>query len=444
MIYDPLVRIGEDGTPQPGLAVSWTQESPTVWVFGLRANVVFSDGEPLTATAVTEALAYLGTPAGQRDSIASQDIGRTVARVRARDPLTVEIVTRTPDPILPLHLGFLRLPAPEAWRRSGRDGFAVQPVGTGPFKVSRWSSGRVSLAAHAAAWRKPRLDGIEVSIVADPVARVQAFASGAVDVAMGVPAEDRAAIAAVGGRLAPRAAPNVHFLAFVTTRPSPLQDRRVRQALNYAVDKQALIAAFVGNAAAPASQFSHAGAFGFDPDLAPYPYDPDRARALLADAGHAAGFAFEALLDVTTGGVADWYQRIAQDLAAVGVRLTVRATPTVRIAEHVMKGDWPADSFGWTFAGFDSLRGYRFRSCALQVPYTCDPALTPLIAAAEAAPTEAGRRQATQAVLRAERDNPPGILLWRAVNFDALARTVVDYGASNDFIAWDRVALAAP
>ncbi len=442
MIYDPLTVVGEGGIAKPGLASAWTQESANRWVLTLRPGVRFSNGEAFTSAAVVDALTYLMTPEGQRDSVASQDIGKTIERVSARDDLTVELVTRSPDPILPVHLSFVRVPAPAAWRKAGRSGFATQPIGTGPFAVTSWSPEKVSFRAVRDSWRAPKVDGIEVNIVTDPVARTQAFASGVADIAMGVTPEDRATIAAAQGRLAPRPAPNVHFLAFVTTKESPLRDARVRRALNYAVDKSGLIDAFLAGAIEPASQISHRGAFGFNEALAPYPYDPAKARALLKDAGFPNGFAFTVVLDTAASGVVDWYQGIAQNLAAIGVKMTIRPTPVSRITEYVLKGNWPVEGFGWTFAGYDSLLGFRFRSCAMQPAYTCDPALMPLIAAAAEAPTEAARRSATEAALAAERDAPPGILLWRAVNFDALRNTVSGYEVVNDIIAWDKISLA--
>ena len=98
MIYDPLTQVGADGNVEPGLAVSWTQETPTTWVFRLRPGVTFSNGETFDATAVTDALAFLSTPQGQRDSIASQDIGKTVASCRAWPPTCISSPSSPPRP----------------------------------------------------------------------------------------------------------------------------------------------------------------------------------------------------------------------------------------------------------------------------------------------------------------------------------------------------------
>jgi peptide/nickel transport system substrate-binding protein len=204
-----------------------------------------------------------------------------------------------------------------------------------------------------------------------------------------------------------------------------------------------LINAFLNGATSPAGQISHPGAFGFDSALQPYPYDPAKAKALLAEAGYAGGFAFTTVIDASAGGnYTGWYQQVAQYLAAVGVHMTVRAAPTSQITEYVLGGKWPVEAFGWTFAGFDSLRGYRFRSCEMKPAYNCDPDLMPMIAAAENATTETARRTATQAVLAAERDRPPGIILWQKVDFDALSKRVGGFSVVNDRIAWDKISLS--
>lgn len=439
MIFDSLTLVGPDGTALPSLAVRWQRESDRVWVFHLASGVKFSNSEDFTADAVVAALEYLRTPDGRRESSANMDATQSIAGARARDPLTVEVTTIDPDPILPLHLSFLRIPAPGAWAKAGRDEFVHAPVGTGPFTVETWTPALVTLKRNPHAFRPPRVDGATIRVIGDPTARVQAFASDAIDVALVLSAQDRGPIEDSGGQLIARAAPMVTFMLFVTNKDTPLKDVRVQRALNYAVNKEAMIASFLDGATKPASQFSHEGAFGFDPTLKPYPYDPERARALLKEAGVADGFAFTVLLDTATAGYAETYQQIAQDLAHVGVHMSVRATPVTRIAEFVQTAQWPAEAFGWTFAGFDSMRGYLFRSCGWHHPYHCDPEMTPLLAAANAAPTEEGRLKATQAALAFERERPPGVLLWRGVSFDGIGARVSGFTTEEDVIRWDKV-----
>ncbi len=441
MVFDPLIGVGPAGQAQAALAVAWYPESPTVWVLALRPNVQFSDGTAFDSAAVVAAFDYLRTDEGRRDSVASMDVSTSIARVEAREPLVVAITTLKPDPVLPLHLSFVRIPSPVQWTTLGRDGFARTPVGTGPFSVTDWQENRVTLKANVKSWRGPRVEALDVVKIPDPSARVQALVSGAVDIALGIAPEDRAAIERAGGRIVSRPMPLVHFLAFVTTNDTPLKDRRVRQALNHAVDTKAIIAAFLDNAVTPATQFSHEGAFGFNPDVQPYAFDRDKARALLGEAGYAKGFSFSTVLDGTSGGnYVDWYQRIAQDLSAVGVTMSLRMSSSVQMIQSVQTGVWGSDAFAWSFAGFDSLRGYRFRSCAWSHPYHCDPNIMALIALADAATGQTERLQRTREVLAAEAADPPGLMLWRGVAFDGLSKGIADFAAEDDVIRWDRVA----
>ncbi len=439
-IFDSFTRIGPNGQVLPGLATDWSQETPTRWVFSLKADVTFSNGEPFDADAVIAAFDYLQTDEGRRDSVASLDMKTAVVSFGARDPLTVEIETAEPDPILPLHLSFIRIPAPRHWQDVGRVEFQRAPVGTGPFYVDSWTTSRLELSAFEKSWRSPKVDRISMLQIKDPTARLQAFMSEAVDIAFDLAPEDGADVETIGGRLLSRPAPLVNFLLFVTTKDTPLKDVRVRRALNYAANKTQLLTAFFADAVPPASQFSHPMAFGFDPTLPPYPYDSDRAKALLDESGYADGFEFTMLIDPSRGGsYADWFQQLAQDFSAVGVTMTIRATTAARMIESVQTGDWPAEAFAWTFAGFDSIRGYRFRSCNWRAPYHCDPAMIPLIESAHQSETESARLATTHATLAYERDNPPGVLLWQGVGFDGVARQVSEFIVEQDFVRWDRV-----
>jgi peptide/nickel transport system substrate-binding protein len=341
---------------------------------------------------------------------------------------------------------FLRIPEPETWRRLGPLDFARAPVGTGPFVLERWRDGRVSLSAHRGSWRAPKVDRVEIVMIPDQAARVQALTSGAVDIAIGLTPEEEPAIAAAGARLHIHLKPETSFLAFVSTKPGevkdvPVKDIRVRRALNYAVNKQAIIDTILGGATAPASQISHPQAFGYNPDLAPYPYDPAKAKALLAEAGFPDGFDLPILLVGGFNNFDSIYQLIGIDLAAVGVRLKILRNTPAKQQEYVYQGGWPTLGFAMTSSMFDPLGGYRIRSCAWPHPYHCDPAIMPLIDAAQVAPTPELRAELTRKVMAAEHDNPPGIILWQSPGFDGVSHRVSGYKASEDFIPFHDLAL---
>lgn len=433
-LFDTLTVMGRDGTIQPSLAVKWVAETPTRWVITLRENVVFSNGEPLTSDAFVTAIDYLLTPEGRVESVGSQLANYTVTSAKARDALTFEINTAEPDAVLPLHLMFLRGIAPGAWRKQGPQGFASNPVGTGPYVLERWGAGKVELRANTTSWRVPKIENLEIIQIADQAARVQALTSDAIDVAYGITPDERETVESVGGTFVVYPTPETLFLAFVTMKDSPVKDARVRRALNYAVNKQNIIQNILGGATTPASQFSNAMAFGYNPDLKPYEYDPAKAKKLLAEAGFKDGFHLPALLVGNFNNTDSVYQQVASDLANVGVTLELRRATFAKYMEYMYQGGWPSLAFGMNSNGYDPLNAYRIRSCSWTHPYHCDEALMPLIQAARSATDPEQRRLLTQKVLAAERDNPPGILLWQNPYFDGVSKRVIGYSATEEQI----------
>ena len=443
VVFDGLTIVDENGETQPALAVAWHQETPDIWVFRLRSGVTFSNGEPFDADAVVAAVnTILTTPEGTSSSVGAAFKRLQVEKAKARDTLTVAITTRRPDALLDQYMQALRVPAPQALADVGMAAFALEPVGTGPFVVTSWSEGRVTFEAFPESWRTPQEDGLEIIQLSDISARRQGVISGSLDVAMGLAPEDAEDIESIGGRLWIRPEPGNNFMAFLTVRDSPLKDVRVRHALNYAVNKQRIIDVFLDGAVEPLGQMAHSTSFGFAADVEAYPYDPDLARSLLAEAGYADGFDVPTL--IVPGGTAnsqDWYQQIAQDLAQVGVRVELRPSTLPKYLEYMYNGGWPGLAFAMSSYTFDPLATYRSRSCSWTHPYHCDPTIMPLIEAAMAAETPEDRRRLTEDVLRHEHTIPPGIFLWQGVSFEGLGPRVKEYWSGADTMRVESIVL---
>ncbi len=433
-IYDTLTTMGPDGNVQPGLAVKWVAETPSRWVITLRENVKFSNGEPFTSESVVTAIEYLLGPKGRSESVGSQINTYGVISAKARDALNVEISTNRPDAILPLHLMFLRMIAPEAWRKLGPEGYQAAPIGTGPFKVTRWAAGKIEMDANRTSWRAPKIDKLEILQIAEPTARVQALTSGAIDIAYGISPDERDAIEAEGGKLVTYKTPETSFIAFVTVKDSPVKDVRVRRALNYAINKQRIIDTLMYGATTPSSQMTHPLGFGYNPDLKPYEYDPAKAKALLAEAGYPKGFDLPTSMVGNANSDDTMLQQIATDLAAVGVKMELRRITFAKNLEYVYQGGWPSLAFSMRSNGYDPMNAYRIRSCGWTHPYHCDEAMMPLIEAARDATTPEERRARTQKVMAHEHDNPPGLILWQTPYFDGVAKRVIGYSATEEQI----------
>lgn len=445
-IFDTLTTTDKDGNPLPALALSWRQETPLTWIFHLRPNVTFANGEPLTAEALLVSVAHMTSKMGRGETI-----GSTLYQIESAeriDDLTVRIRLNEADPLFPLHVAVWRIAAPKQWQTLKLPAGAKDAVGSGPFVIARRGEGSLLLTANPRAWRKASVGALELVTIADTTARLQAFVSGAVDVSMALPRDAGPAVERVAGRLAPRLTPQVDFIAAGTERRKvPLDDVRLRRALNYAVNRELMTKYILGNATRPASQLSVPGSFGYDPDLKPIPYDPAKARQLIREAGYPKGLSLS--MAVSSGDVASdtiYYQQIGSDLKKVGINLEIVSRPINRQLQDIFLGNVSSDLFNMNTRGTDPIVDYRHRSCLRPSParksFHCDPVLTRMIKQATAEPDIDMRRKLYAGIARYERDNPPGIILWQRPDFDALSSRIRGYAPVQDMLrleTWQKV-----
>lgn len=442
-VFDGLTVIGPDGRAQPMLAVHWQPINPNTWRFKLRPNVTFSNGEPMDAEAVVKSFAAIATPEGLRWSAYNAYQGITGAR--AVDPLTVEVTTDPPDRLLPNRIGAIRILPPKYWAKVGAEGFAKAPVGSGPYSVDSWERERIRLTANPKSWRAPKIAHIDIRELPEGTSRTQGLLSGAIDIALYLNPEDKAVVENAGARVVTRSGGSVEVLSFVTVKKSPLQDKRVRQALNYAVDKQAIVDALLNGMTAVASQPAPVGVFGRDETLKPYPYDPAKAKALLAEAGYPAGFTF--IAEASSGGrgpTGAIAQKIAQDLAAIGVRMEIRSVPQSKIFRAAYDGSFEGQAFSMMYGSIpymDALAALRLHSCLWQTPWNCTPAYAERITQAYAAFDPAERERLTRDLVRDIRDDAPALWLYDDITFDGVASRVKNYNPVFSTINYQEIEL---
>ena len=257
------------------------------------------------------------------------------------------------------------------------------------------------------------------------------FSPAALILQTSISADDREAVASVGAVLKEGCSAGVAVISFVTTKPGPLQDIRVRQALNYAVNKNIIVDLLMGGVTVVASQPVPEGAFGYDPTIEPYPYDPDRAKTLLAEAGYADGF--DLTIEVTAGAGVNsdsYYAMVADDLRRVGVRVTMQTIPTQVLIKRIYDGSWEGDAFGMsmdTMPSLDALRPFRLHSCLWSAPWHCNPEDTPLIEAAMSEGDLERREGMVRNLLRRYHDDPPAIYMFQMVGFTGLSPRVKNF-----------------
>lgn len=443
-VFDTMTGVDERGDPVPALAMAWYQEDERTWIFELRPGVRFSNGEPLTAWAVVTSVEHMTSPRGRSETIGSALY--QIERAEEIDELRVRVVLSEPDVLFPLRASVWRIPAPAHWRSLDLPGEARHAIGSGPFYVAERGDGRLLLRANPNAWRQAAAPALEVLMIPDATARLQALLSGAIDIGMTLPVEARRGVEAASGRVVTRLIPQVDYIGFVTERraDTPLADPRVRRALNLATDRRQITESILERTTEPASQLSFEEAFGYSPELLPFPHDPAAARALLAEAGYPQGFRLSMM--VTVGDAANdtlFYQQIGADLRQVGVIVEIRGRPSSRQIQDLFSGTIQEDLFSWNSRGLDPLNDYRHRSCLLRTPqrqpFHCDDQLTSLLEQAISETDLDEKKRLYRLIAAYERENPPGILLWRRPDFDAISAEVTGYEPFGDALNLERL-----
>jgi peptide/nickel transport system substrate-binding protein len=320
----------------PGLAQSWDiSKDGLTYTFKLRPNVKFHDGTPFNAEAVKFVFERQLNDKGPYYATGTYPYVKgflgNVAGVEVLDTTTVQIKLKAPlTPFLQyLAHQSLFMFSPEALRKWGKD-IVKHPVGTGAFKLETWEPGvKVVLSRNDQYWGgAPKIrQAIYVPIV-EAQARLVALKTGDIDLTMDVPPDSLDELRRDPNIVVAESNSSAVWYVTLNTRHPILKDRRVRQALNYAVNKEAIIRDILrGTAIVARGPLSPVyGAF-YEDNLARYPHDLDRARALLKEAGHAGGFELTFLVPESGSGMQSPVEMatvIQANLAQIGVRAKIQ------------------------------------------------------------------------------------------------------------------------
>jgi peptide/nickel transport system substrate-binding protein len=367
-VYEGLVRETADNREEAALATRWEQVSPTRMRFHLRTGVTFHEGQPFTADDVVWSIA--------RAKTATSDYRSLIANVGGAervDDATVDVVTTNPDPLLLRSLRSVRIMS----RRWAEEHDAAAPSagdqppnyavihanGTGPFRLTRREADTVTeLEANPRWWDTPRhnIARLVFRPIANPATRVAALLTGAVDLIDPVPVQDLPRVqAAEGVHLVVGPEARLIYLGFdqhsdalpdsgVEGR-NPLKDVRVRQAIQRAIDFEAIQTRLMRGQALPTALMVGPGTHGYDQalDVRP-PYDVAAARALLAAAGYPDGFRLP--MDCPSGRYVNdeaICQAVVAMLARVGIRVTLTTYPALVFITKVIRHESHFWLFGW-------------------------------------------------------------------------------------------------
>ena len=300
-LYDALInwdlsRSDVAAPLRPGLALSWAvdEATHTVWTFKLRPEVKFHDGSTFDAAAVVWNLDKLmNRAAPQYDQAQSTQAGTyfaSIASYRVVDPLTVEITTKAPDAVFPYQMVNVYMSSPARWKEMGGDWqkVAAKPSGTGPFVLDLLvPRDRAELRRNSAYWdagRIPKSDRMILRAIPDASTRLAALMSGQVDWIESPPPDAVPQLKAAGMQVVTNVYPHIWPYQLSFAAESPFRDVRLRKAANLAIDRDGLVKLLNG-LALPAKGMVTPKHPWFGTPSFDITYDPDKARALLKEAG---------------------------------------------------------------------------------------------------------------------------------------------------------------
>jgi peptide/nickel transport system substrate-binding protein len=325
-LFDHLIDRDFEGNLVPGLALSWTAVGTDTLEFELRQGVTFHNGETFDAESVKFSVERMlaEEEAPNRSKFTSID------SVEIVDDHTVRLLLNQPDGTLfdSLTSRLAMLP-PAYFKEVGVEGFAAEPVGTGPFKFVEWMpDDHITLTANENYWEgsykgQPQVETVIFRPISEAATRLAELQTEGIDIMQDLPTDQIAVVETAGMKVVADEAFQLAYVFFIADDESlPTHDVRVRQALNYAVDVDAIIENLLGGYGSRIASPIGPGYLGYNPDVEPYPYDPDKALELLAEAGYAGGF--ETTVDVTTDGRSDVIEAVAGYLREVDVQATVQ------------------------------------------------------------------------------------------------------------------------
>jgi len=364
----------EPGTvnPVPGLAERWeAQEGAKVWIFYLRKGIRFHDGTPFNAEAVKfnfdrwndktnpyrggkEFVPWVWVFGGFKGE------GSVLERVEVVDEYTVKFVLTKPVGFFPQMVGahYFMIHSPAAIKKDPEKYGTPEAglVGTGPFVFKSWTIGdKVVLEKNSDYWNKDRaarVDRLVFRGIPEAPSRLAELRAGSIHIANNLSPEDRATIQGDPNlKEVVQKGLNIAYFAF-HQKNKPLDDLKVRKAIAMAVDWQAIIDAFYGGLGERATEFVPPAMWGRAGDIQPFPYDPEQAKKLLAEAGYPNGFETEVWYMPVSRPYYPAPQQIAETIATyladVGIRASLKTEDWGAYLKDYATGKFPLYMLGWS------------------------------------------------------------------------------------------------
>jgi peptide/nickel transport system substrate-binding protein len=439
-LYDSLLWLDSDNNLQLALAESYeVSDDSTEYIFHLRHNVTFHNGEPFNADAVV-----FSWERGGNAGFTGSRSWQYASSVEKIDDYTVKVTTPEVDAtfLSTVANNWFMIP-PAYFQEVGQEGFDQHPVGTGAFMFVEWVKGdHITMKANPNYWGgAPKIETLIFRPVPESSTRVAAIQTGEVDIATRLSSEEANSLLGVKNvQIIKYPGTRIYYIAFnnlTTGLGQPTMDPKVRQAMNYAVDVNAIIDSLFDGFAKPAIGFINTGELGYD-NAQPFGYDPEKARALLAEAGYPDGFSMD--MACPSGAYTHFEEvcdAVAGYLGDVGININLDIMESGHFWDLEGATQLPP-LFGDSWSSAEGESFHRLSGALLGDGWSAwtDEGVASLINQIKTTVDRDARAKLYGDLQVYMRENPPFIYLYEPYNFEAINTRVQNYNPYPSEIYW--------
>jgi peptide/nickel transport system substrate-binding protein len=341
-VFDPLVKLDQQYHLQPAAADKWETPDATTWTFTIHPGISFHNGDPLTSADVKYSLDRIMN--NNKDFPQFIYYSPYIDSVTTPDANTLQIKTKGSNAVLANRLSILSVVPQKYIEGQGLPNFQQHPIGSGPYKFESWTAGQsITIVRNDTYWRgKPPFPRVTFQTVTDESTRLNLIQAKQVTLADNMPANMLDSLKASGFKVANAPSAQIIFLGANCNQP-PLNDIRLRQALAYAIDGDAIKKAIfsdsmlqIGSPATPLDA-------GYDPTIQPIPHDVAKAKQLLSAAGVATTLDISLLAGTGSNffRVPEMAQAVAGQLQAAGIKVTLNLEAAGKSGQDYLTGTVP-------------------------------------------------------------------------------------------------------
>lgn len=438
-IFEGLVSRSLDLEIQPGLAESWEYIDDKTIVFKLRQGVTFHNGEPFNAEAVKFTFDRLLGEEGQQGPQYSNYT--SIDNVEVTGDYEVTMHLNAIDPVLLTKLsgyGAVIVP-PKYIQEQGAENFDMKPVGTGPFKMTDYQRDKqVVIERYEDYWNKDaiKLDKVTFKVIPETATALAELQTGNIDIMTRLEVSQAATAEGTDFiELKDVSTPTAYSIRFDTAQ-KPVDNVRVRQAINYAIDKETIVKEILGGYGNLISSFQSNLSFGYNKDLEPYPYDPEKAKKLLAEAKVPEGTTLEFFIPGTDGTFKEIAQAVAFYLQEVGLKVSINSVENTTFqselipqgkAGQMYKNGWG----GWTL-DFDNTAYLMYHEGEFWNPSYKNEKVEQLLTAERATINNEERQKIFKELTEVLYEDATEVNLYSEVEIYAVNKRIKDFQPPHD------------